>query len=105
MEGNMTPEQQITIRHFCYFGPVPEALINQIDNDDWRHALKQAATIADLTVEAQPELRFNHWGNDLDREVQSMISGLTNLNPGARITTAQLMTHEWWQAEDTLNAF
>jgi len=53
-----------------------------------------------LAVEAvqdQPELRFERWGEELGPETQNMISGMTGLDPTARTTIDQVLTHRWWQ--------
>ena len=78
----ISAEQEITVRHFCFFGPVPEALISQIDDSNLRAALRKASSIADRAVKKEPGLRFERWAYELDLEAQKMILGLTNLNQG-----------------------
>jgi len=91
------PEQEILIRHFSYFGPVPKGLLKQVNSEDWCNALKGASEIAEEAVQDQPELRFERWGEELGPETQNMISGMTGLDPTARTTIDQVLTHRWWQ--------
>ena len=64
-QRSITPEQEIVTRPFCYFGLPTEGLFKQIDNEDWRDALKGAAEVAERTLKEQPELIFQNWGEDL----------------------------------------
>jgi hypothetical protein len=100
-QRGITPEQEIVTRHFCYFGLPTEGLFKQIDNEDWRDALKGAAEVAERTLEEQPELRFQNWGEDLGPAAQDMILGMTNPDPTARMTIDQALEHPWWQEEDS----
>lgn len=93
----ITPEQEILIRHFSYFGPAPEGLFKQINDDDWSNALRGASEIAEEAAREQPNMRFERWGKELGPEAQSMISGMTNLDPNSRITIDQVLVHGWWQ--------
>ncbi len=105
----ISPEQEILVRHFSYFGPVPEGLLKQIepipeglpkqvDSEGWWcSALKGASKIAEKAVAEQPELRFERWGKELEPEAQDMISGMTNPDPTARPTIDQVLAHRWWQ--------
>jgi serine/threonine protein kinase len=95
--SGITPEQEILTRHFSYFGPVPEGLLKQVENENWRNALKAASKMAEEAVREQPELRFERWGEELGPEAQNMITGMTNPDPTARTTIDQVLTHRWWQ--------
>lgn len=93
----ITPEQEVLIRHFSYFGPVPEGLFKQVNDQDWCNALKGASEIAEEAVKEQPGLRFERWGEELGSEAQNMISEMTNLDPTARKIIDQVLTHRWWE--------
>ena len=100
VKSGITPEQEILVRHFSYFGLVPEGLLKQVNNENWRGALEEASAIAKNAVKEQPELRFERWGEALGPEAQNMISGIINPDPTARTTIDQVLTHRWW-LEDT----
>lgn len=100
VKRGISPEQEIVVRHFSYFGPVRESLLDRVDSKDWRAAFEGASKMADDAVEKQPLLRFERWGEDLGPEALSMISGMTNLDPEVRLTIDQVLTHPWWE-EDT----
>jgi hypothetical protein len=53
--------------------------------------------MAEHAVKEQPELRFEHWGNELGPEMQGIISGMTNPDPMARVTIDQVLAHPCWQ--------
>lgn len=53
--------------------------------------------MAEHAVKEQPELRFEHCGNELGPEMQSMISGMTNSDPMARMAIDQVLAHPCWQ--------
>ncbi|KAJ8131475.1 hypothetical protein O1611_g2149 [Lasiodiplodia mahajangana] len=93
----ITPEQAVLTRHFSYFGPIPEALLMQVSNENWRRALKAASRAAEQVVNDDPELRFTEWGAEFGPVAQDMISGMTNLDPTARTTINQVLSHRWWQ--------
>ncbi len=97
VKRGISPEQEILVRHFSYFGLIPEGLLKQVNSEDWCNALKGASAIAEEAVKEQPGLRFERLGEELGPEAQNMISGMTNPDPMARITIDQVLTHQWWQ--------
>lgn len=44
--AGISPEQDMVIKHFYYFGPVSSNLCKRIRNEDWRAALRGAAAQA-----------------------------------------------------------
>ncbi|KAI0009492.1 kinase-like domain-containing protein [Xylariaceae sp. FL0662B] len=97
VKNGIKPEQEIVVRHFCYFGSASEGLLKLVNDEDWCNALKGASGMAEHAVKKEPELRFERWGEELGPEAQNMISGMTNPDPAARITIDQVLTHRWWQ--------
>ncbi|KAK3685064.1 hypothetical protein B0T22DRAFT_442265 [Podospora appendiculata] len=61
------------------------------------NALKSASRTAELAREESPNLRFEHWGQDLGPAMQDMVFGMVKLGPTARMTMDQVMTHTYWQ--------
>lgn len=94
------PEQLVLIRHFSYFGLVNDGLLRQVDSEHWSNALKEASEAAEKAVKEQPELRFGWWGKELSPAAQNMISGMTNVDPRARLTIDEVMAHPWWEEVD-----
>ncbi|AEO58481.1 kinase-like protein [Thermothelomyces thermophilus ATCC 42464] len=99
VERGISPEQEILTRHFAYFGPVTEGLLKQIDSEVWSRALKAASRTGQLAVEDDPLLRFERWGEGLGPAAVDMISGMTRLDPAARMTMEQVLEHPWWTEE------
>lgn len=99
-ENGITPEQEILHRHLLYFGPLPDGLLKQVKDESWCDALKKLSEMAEVTVNDDPGVRFEHWGEDvapdLSPEATNMISGMTNLDPAARTTIDELLKHQWW---------
>lgn len=59
--AGISPEQDMVIKHFYYFGPVTENLCKRIRDEDWRAALRGAARAADVEVTERPEARMRSW--------------------------------------------
>ncbi|KAI1446591.1 kinase-like domain-containing protein [Annulohypoxylon stygium] len=97
VKRGIPPEQEILIRHFSYFGLVPEGLLKQVNSDVWRDALMEASAAAENAVKDQPEMKFEHWGREIGPEAQSMISTMINPDPSARATIDEVLAHPWWQ--------
>jgi hypothetical protein len=53
--------------------------------------------MAEETVEEQPNLRLRVWGEELGERALDILSGMTNLDPSARLTIDQVLTHPYWQ--------
>lgn len=71
-----------------------EGLLKQVD--DREHAtLKRTSAIAVLTVENEPELRFEVWGKELGEAARDMITNMTKLDPTARMTVDEVLAHRW----------
>lgn len=100
VKHGIMPEQEIMIRHFCYFGLVTEGLLKQVKHENMCGALKVASEIAEKELKERPEMRSECWGKDLGPAAQDLISGLTNNDPTTRTTIDQVLAHIWWQ-EDT----
>lgn len=100
VERGITPEQETLTRHFCYFGPVPDAVLRVAGDGDWSAALEGAAKIADEMVKDEPGLRFERWGEELGLEALRMIWGMTALDSGARLGIDQVMAHPFWLEDE-----
>ncbi|KAI0903954.1 kinase-like domain-containing protein [Ustulina deusta] len=99
VKHNIRPEQEILTRHFSMFGPVPEGLLKQVTNENWRRALEIGARAGEEVVKQNPLIRFSAWGVDLGPEAYDMISGVTNLDPAARTKIDRVLSHRVWQEE------
>ncbi|EMF16201.1 kinase-like protein [Sphaerulina musiva SO2202] len=83
VKAGISAEQAVVVKHFCYFGPVPESLYEQIKDKDWRSAFRAASREAKAA--------------DLGEEAIEMLSGMTNLDPRARLTIDQVLALPFWQ--------
>ncbi|KAK3312066.1 kinase-like domain-containing protein [Apodospora peruviana] len=90
------PEQDILCRHFAYFGPVTDGLLNHVNDENWRAALKSSSDAAQEEAKYNSMLPFALWGKDLGPEAQDMISQMTKMDPAARMTIDQVLAHPWW---------
>ena len=100
VKNGIMPEQEILHRHLLYFGPLPEGLLKQVQDESWCEALRKLSQMAEVTVNDDPGVRFEQWGEDvapnLSPGAKSMISRMTNLNPAARPTIDEVLKHKWW---------
>ena len=96
VDRGIRPEQEILTRHFCYFGPVPDAVLKVVGDENWSDALQGVAKMADEMVKDEPGLRFEQWGSELGTEALRMIAGMTALDPEARLGIDQIMAHPFW---------
>lgn len=96
-KAGITPEQEILTKHFCYFGPVLESLYQQIKDEKWRTALRLASRMAEAEVKERPMLRYTVWGQELGEAAMELLSGMTNLDPKARLTIDQVLALPYWQ--------
>ncbi|CAK3772217.1 Serine threonine- kinase ppk4 [Lecanosticta acicola] len=101
VKAGITPEQEVLTKHFCYFGPVPESLYQQIEDEKWRAALQLASRMAEAEVEERPMLRLRVWGQELGDKAMDMLSGMTNLDPKARLTIDQVLALPYWREGDS----
>ncbi|KAF2208112.1 hypothetical protein CERZMDRAFT_50015 [Cercospora zeae-maydis SCOH1-5] len=97
IEAGIPPEQDIVTKHFCYFGPVPESLYNQIRDEDWRKAFRAAAEAADLEVTERPEMRMRFWTQGLGENTVDLLEKMTNLDPKCRPKIEEVLAHRYWQ--------
>lgn len=99
VECGIPPEQEIVTRHFCYFGPLMDALLEHIGDKTWFEALKWAAKDAAEMLKDDPGLKFERWGQDLGPEAVHMISGMTALDPKVRLTIEQVLDSPFWDED------
>lgn len=97
LKNGASPEEQIVIRHFCYFGPASEGLFRLVDDEKWCTVLREVSEQAQELVKENPDWRFEQWGEGLGTEGLDLISGMTNPDPTARPTIDQVLSHPWWQ--------
>lgn len=97
VKDRISPEQEILLRHFAYFGPVSEGLLQRIDSEVLAAALKGTSRGAEMAVTNEPGRRFEVWGKHFGLGAQSMISGMVNMDPLARTTIDEVLAHPWWE--------
>ncbi|KAH8589625.1 hypothetical protein B0O99DRAFT_599762 [Bisporella sp. PMI_857] len=94
------PEQGTLVRHFLYLRPLRGGLLDQVKDETWNFALKEACDVAEMTARDQPRLRLKKWGGRGGEEpspkAKSMISRMTNLDPVTRTTMDEVLKHGWW---------
>ncbi|EUC42743.1 hypothetical protein COCMIDRAFT_39214 [Bipolaris oryzae ATCC 44560] len=91
----VSPQHAVLTRHFSYFGPANQGLLNVINNKKWTKALTILSKETDLVVQDYPDMSFEAWGHVFGSGAQKMISGMTKIDPRARATIGQVMEHPW----------
>ncbi|CAN9346609.1 unnamed protein product [Alternaria alternata] len=97
VKKSMYPEQRVLLRHFTFFGPPNERLLNRIDDEDWTKVLEKMNGLAEADLEERPFMSFEVWGQLLGSEAQKVISETTKIDPRARSTIDEVLAHPWWQ--------
>lgn len=91
---------EILVRHISYFGPLPEGLLQQVDDKVWCSILQAASRIAEEVINDDPNMRFEQWPEELAPNLtpgaKSMISKMMNLDPAARATINDVLENPWW---------
>lgn len=99
-ESGLPVETEVVVRHFLYFGPLPEGLLKHVNDDTWDTLYKSASEIAEAEAAGDPDARFERWSTDivphLTPGAQEMISKMTYLDPGRRATIEEVMRSSWW---------
>lgn len=92
-----SPQQAVVTRHFSYFGPANQGLLNVISCEEWTKALRILSKETDLFVQDHPGMSFEVWGHAFGSGAQEMISGMTKIDPRARPPINQVMEHLLWK--------
>ncbi|WPB04330.1 uncharacterized protein RHO25_008976 [Cercospora beticola] len=96
-KAGIEQELEVLTRHFSYFGPVPEGLYEQFRDEKAKKALRMASDVADAEVAEQPEARLKIWGEAYGEVALDCLSGMTNLDPKARLKIDKVVAHAIWQ--------
>ena len=84
------------VRHFSFFGPANDRLLEGVPDEGWRKALKAMSELGTREAQENPNVKFEVWGADLGEEALDMLSGMTKPDPTARPTIRQVLDHQWW---------
>ncbi|KAI3400755.1 hypothetical protein diail_1964 [Diaporthe ilicicola] len=99
-ENGMPPEQEIVVRHFMYFGPLPNALLSHVCDEQWTTLFREASEMAEIEAAEYPNWRFERWSEDdaihLTPEAKSMITHMVRLDPAQRASIDEVLKHPWW---------
>ncbi|PPJ51631.1 hypothetical protein CBER1_08836 [Cercospora berteroae] len=96
-KAGIEQELEVLTRHFSYFGPVPESLYEQFRDEKAKNALRMASDVAEAEVAEQPEARLKIWGESYGKVALDCLSGMTNLDPKARLKIDEVVAHGIWQ--------
>ncbi|KAI3395295.1 hypothetical protein diail_1493, partial [Diaporthe ilicicola] len=90
-------EQEVLVRHFLYFGPLPDGLLRHVGDETWDTFFRAASEIAESEAVDDPNDRFPRWPEDiaphLSSEAKDIISRMTNLDPAKRVTIEEVLEH------------
>lgn len=99
-ESGMPPEQEIVVRHFMYFGPLPDGLLTHVNDEKWTTLFRAASEIAETEAAEDPACRFERWSVDdaphLTPEAKDMISNMMRLDPTKRASIDVVLKDPWW---------
>lgn len=99
-ENGMPPEQEIVVRLFMYFGPLPDGLLKHVHDEKWTTLFRAASEIAETEAAEDPGCRFGRWSVDdaphLTSEAKDLIANMTRLDPAQRAGIGKVLKHPWW---------
>ncbi|KAG8162571.1 hypothetical protein KVR01_008336 [Diaporthe batatas] len=91
---------EIVVRHFMYFGPLPDGLLEHVDDDDWTRLFRLASELAETGAAEGPACRFEQWSVDnaphLTPAAKDMIKNMMRLDPAQRVSIDRVLEHPWW---------
>lgn len=93
-------ELEVVVRHFLYFGPLPDELLKHVNDSTWESLYRDASDIAETEAVGDPDARFKRWSSaiapHLNPGAKEIISQMTCLDPGKRATIEKVMGDLWW---------
>ncbi|POS69497.1 hypothetical protein DHEL01_v212109 [Diaporthe helianthi] len=99
-ENGMPPEQEIVVRHFMYFGPLPDGLLRHVNDENWTTLFRAASEIAETEAAEDPDCRFERWSvgdaAHLTSEAKNMIIKMVRLDPTQRPSIDEVLNDPWW---------
>lgn len=99
-DNGMPVEQEVVVRHFLYFGPLPDGLLKHVNDETWDALYNAASEIAEAEAVDDPDARFDRWSSDvaphLTPSAKEMISKMICLDPGKRATIEEVLGSSWW---------
>lgn len=99
-ENRIPPEQEIVVRHFMYFGPLPDGLLQHVNDEKWTSLFRAASEIAETEAAEDPDCRFERWSvgdaPHLTSDARNMIANMTRLDPAQRVDIDVVLQHPWW---------
>lgn len=86
------PESVILFKLLSAFGPLPDALVNHVNDAELGELLR---ALWQAISEDETHEMFDSWSSDrfpnLDSEVKRLILRMTNLDPGKRVSMSEIM--------------
>lgn len=96
--GGTEPEHVVFYNLLSMFGPVPQELIDHIDDPWWQEL---ATTLAKVVAQQGEDERLATCDDstlpNLDTETKRLILRMTNLDPRKRATIDEILEDPWWK--------
>jgi hypothetical protein len=96
-KSGIEPEPVILYKLLSVFGPLPDALVNHV-NDEEAGALLEGLSHAIATEESSDN--FDQWSEEmfpnLDDSPKRLILRMTNLDPAKRALMSDVMADSYW---------
>jgi hypothetical protein len=97
-ETGFTPEQEVLTRMLLFFGPLPQGLLKQIDDEMWEGLLMGLSQMVEEGRDSG--MHFEHWEEqdfpNLDAETKRVLSRMLNLDPAERADVDEVLQDSWW---------
>lgn len=89
------PPESYVLRHFMYFGPLPQGLLSHVDNETWTDLYQSVSVDAERVAAEQPTCRFENEAEDeavhLTPEAKHLIFKMMRLVPAQRASIDEIL--------------
>lgn len=99
LEEGVLPEVEVLSNMLSYFGPLPEALVQHVNDSPWCQVLIALDQSFDKDNPRKP---FSLWRDidGLEAEDKEFLRPLLNLAPRPRPAAEELLTHPWFSSPE-----
>lgn len=95
------PESVILFKLLSAFGPLPDALVEHVDDVESGELLR---ALWQAIAEDETNETFDSWSSEifpnLDSEAKRLILRMTNLDPEKRASMSEIMADTYWNLKD-----
>jgi len=97
-ELGIEPEPVILLKLLSVFGPLPDALVDHVNNEEAGALLKG---LWEAIIAENKNENFEHWSEEtfpnLNDEAKRLIQRMTHLDPAKRASMSDIIVDNYWE--------